>query len=79
MRVALALASLAALGGCQTLPAVVVTGGDTFDVRYDAAVQTEVQVDSKANEHCGTLAANFVSAATRYDGFAYRTYRCGRR
>ena len=79
MRVAFALASLAALDACQTLPAVVVTGGDTFDVRYDAAVQTAAEVDAKANEHCGTVAANFVSAATRYDGFAYRTYQCAGR
>ncbi|WP_135210059.1 hypothetical protein [Vitreimonas flagellata] len=79
MRVALALASLAALGACQTLPAVVVTGGDTFDVRYDAAVQSEAQVDARANEYCGRSAATFVSAATRYDGFAYRTYRCAGR
>ncbi|UPT65166.1 MAG: hypothetical protein M0D54_12340 [Hyphomonadaceae bacterium JAD_PAG50586_4] len=76
---ALALASLAALSACQTLPAVVVTGGDTFDVRYDAAVQTEAQVDAKANQHCGSVAANFVSAAARYDGFAYRTYQCAGR
>jgi hypothetical protein len=79
MRVALALISLAALGACQTLPAVVVTGGETFDVRYDAAVQTQAQVDAKANEHCGTSTADFVSAATRYDGLAYRTYRCAGR
>ena len=79
MRVALALGSLAALSACQTLPAVIVIGGDTFDVRYDAAVQTEAEVDAKANEHCGTSTANFVSAANRYDGFAYRTYRCAGR
>jgi hypothetical protein len=74
MRAALLLAA-AALAGCETLPAVVITGGETFDVRYDAAAHAVAQVDAKANQHCGG-AAEFVSQETRFDGFAYRTYRC---
>jgi hypothetical protein len=64
-----------ALAGCETLPAVVISGGDTFDVRYDAAAHTPAQADAKAREHCGG-AAELVSQETRFDGFAYRTYRC---
>jgi hypothetical protein len=79
LRRALALLALAAVAACQTLPQVVVTGGETFDVRYDAAVQTIAEVDAKANEHCSSGAAGYVSQETRFDGFAYRTYRCAGR
>lgn len=75
MRPALLLSLVLGVAACQTLPAVVVTGGDTFDVRYDADTQTAVQADAKAQQHCDG-AADFVSEETRYDGFAYRTYRC---
>jgi hypothetical protein len=78
MRTLAALVALAALGACQTLPAVVVTGGETFDVRYDAAMQTPEQAEARAQQHCGGP-ATFVSSETRYDGFAYRTYRCAGR
>ena len=72
------LSVLVLVAACQTLPAVVVTGGDTFDVRYDAGAQTVAEADAKATQHCGG-AATFVSAETRYDGFVYRTYRCSGR
>lgn len=78
MKQLVVLSALALLAACQTLPAVVVTGGDTFDVRYDASAQTVTEADAKANQYCGGP-ATFVSAETRYDGFAYRTYRCSRR
>ena len=77
MKAALAIGFAMALAACQTLPAVVITGGDTFDVRYDAAAQTAAQADAKANEHCRGASA-FVSEQTRFDGFSYRTYRCAR-
>jgi len=79
LRRALALLAIIAVAACQTLPQVVVTGGDTFDVRYDAATQTVAEVDAKANEHCSNGAAGYVSQETRFDGFAYRTYRCAGR
>jgi hypothetical protein len=60
------------------LPQVVITGGDTFEVRYDASAQTTQQADAAAATHCGAPAA-FVSAETKFDGFAYRTYRCAGR
>ncbi|MEZ6021864.1 MAG: hypothetical protein R3C16_00175 [Hyphomonadaceae bacterium] len=69
-----------ALGACvSTLPQVVEQPGDIFDVRYDAAGQTQAEVDAVANAHCSNGAAGFVSQETRFDGFAYRTYRCARR
>jgi hypothetical protein len=73
----LALAALFALSACATaLPQVVERDGDTFDVRYDAAVHTQAEVDAKANAHCANGAAGYVSQQTGFDGFAYRTYRC---
>jgi hypothetical protein len=76
MRMA-ALAATFALSGCATtLPQVVERPGDIFDVRYDANVQTQAEVDAKANAHCPNGAAGYVSQQTGYDGFAYRTYRC---
>jgi hypothetical protein len=76
IRVTLAAAFLA-LAGCATpLPHVVERSGDTFDVRYDPAVQSETEVDAVANAHCANGAAGYVSQETRFDGFAYRTYRC---
>ncbi len=73
----LALTVLLALGACATqLPQIVEREGDTFDVRYDAAVQTQTEVDAKANAHCANGAAGYVSQQTGFDGFAYRTYRC---
>ena len=71
-----ALLALSALGACQSLPQVVERDGDIFDVRYDAAVQTQAQVDALANSHCPNGRAGYVSQQTGYDGFAYRTYRC---
>ncbi len=74
---ALVFLALAALVACATpLPHVIVTGGDTFEVRFDQNTQTDADADAKAREHCGGAAA-FISGETRYDGFAYRTYRCG--
>ena len=76
MRVPIASA-LFALGACATaLPQVVSGEGDTFAVRYDAAAQTQAEVDAVANAHCANGAAGYVSQDTRFDGFAYRTYRC---
>ena len=77
IRATLAAAVLLALAACATaLPHVVEQPGDIFDVRYDAAVQTQAEVDAVANAHCANGAAGYVSQETRYDGFAYRTYRC---
>jgi hypothetical protein len=39
-------------------------------------VQTQAEVDAKANSHCSNGAAGYVSQQTGFDGFAYRTYRC---
>jgi len=76
MRAALP-AALLALAACATpLPHVVERAGDLFDVRYDAAVQTQAEVDAKANANCANGAAGYVSHETRFDGFDYRTYRC---
>jgi len=76
MRMA-ALAALLALAACATtLPQIVEREGDIFDVRYDAAVQTQLEVDAAANAHCANGAAGYVSQQTGFDGFAYRTYRC---
>jgi|CXWL01.1.fsa_nt_gi hypothetical protein len=75
MRLFIPLALLA-LAGCQTLPAVVVTGGDTFEVRYDPQASSEGEVEARAQRHCSG-AVTFVSSETRFDGLAYRTYRCG--
>lgn len=76
MRMA-ALAALAALGACATaLPQIVEREGDTFDVRYDPAVQSQAEADAKANAHCANGAAGYVSQQTGFDGLTYRTYRC---
>jgi putative hemolysin len=76
----LALTALLALTACATaLPQVVERDGDAFDVRYDAAVHTQAEVDAKANTHCSGGAASYVSQQTGFDGFAYRTYRCAPR
>ena len=79
MRMALALASLAALGGCATsLPQVIVTGGATFDVRYDSHVQTTMDADRLADQHCAGPAA-FESERVGFENLSYRTYRCRER
>ncbi len=75
MRGVLTLLALTALTACQTLPAVVPGEGGRFDVRYDAAQQSVAEVDARARIYCGG-AADFISGETRFDGFAYRTYRC---
>ena len=75
MRTLALLASLLALGACQTLPAVVLSGGDTFEIRYDAGAQSSADADARARQYCNGD-AEFVSEQTKYDGFAYRTYRC---
>ncbi len=75
MRAVAALLALMALGACQTLPAVIAGSNGAFDVRYDAAQQTVGVVDARANAYCNG-AATFISGETRFDGFAYRTYRC---
>ncbi len=72
-----ALTLLVALAACATqLPQIVGREGDTFDVRYDAAVQTQAEADAKAKSHCSNGAAGYVSQQTGFDGLAYRTYRC---
>jgi len=70
-------AALLALGGCQTLPQVIATGADTFDVRY-AAPTTIAEVDARAAAICAN-APQLVGSGTRYDGFTYRSYRCHRK
>lgn len=75
---ALVLAPLMAGAACQTLPAVVVTGANAFDIRYDAAASTVADVDARARAYCGR-AAVLISGETRFDGFAYRSYRCAER
>ena len=73
----LALTLMFALAACAAqLPQIVEREGDTFDVRYDATVQTQAEVDAKANSHCANGAAGYVSQQTGFDGFVYRTYRC---
>jgi len=68
---------LLALGACATsLPQIVERSGETFDVRYDPAVQSQAQVGALANAHCSSGAAAYVGQRTGFDGFAYRTYRC---
>jgi hypothetical protein len=65
------------LSACATaLPQIVEREGDTFDVRYDAGVQTQTEVDARAATHCEAAAATYVSQQTGFDGLAYRTYRC---
>jgi outer membrane biogenesis lipoprotein LolB len=65
------------LAACATaLPQVVERDGDTFDVRFDAAVHTQADVDAKANAHCPNGAAGYISEQTGFDGLSYRTYRC---
>lgn len=75
MRTLAPILALLALAACQSLPHVVVTGGDTFDVRYDSETQSADEADARAERHCGA-AAELVSEEIRFDGFAYRTYRC---
>ena len=75
MRAALILVALVALSACQTLPAVVPGADGYFDIRYDAAQQQIGEVDARARVYCGG-GAEFISGETRFDGFAYRTYRC---
>jgi hypothetical protein len=77
MKILAAVSALLLLSACATtLPQIVLSGGDTFAVRYDGRTQSVEEADVKANQHCATSAAVFVSAETRYDGLAYRTYRC---
>ncbi|MEZ5994498.1 MAG: hypothetical protein R3C25_01955 [Hyphomonadaceae bacterium] len=76
----LLLAALAALGACATtLPQIVQREGGAFDVRYDASVQSAEEADAKANGHCPSAQAEFISQETGFDGFAYRSYRCAER
>jgi len=76
MRGAVILLALVALAACQTLPAVIPgAAGGAFDVRYDAAQQSIGEVDARARTYCNG-GADFISGETRFDGFAYRTYRC---
>jgi hypothetical protein len=66
----------AVAAACATpLPQVIPTGAATFEVRYDPAAQTTAEADARANQHCGGE-AEFIAGETRYDGFAYRSYRC---
>ncbi|MDX2277076.1 MAG: hypothetical protein NW206_16640 [Hyphomonadaceae bacterium] len=71
----LVLAALAA--SCATaLPQVVPNSDGSFAVRFDQNVVTLDQVDAQARIHCNGAIAQFVAQETRFDGFAYRTYRC---
>ncbi len=72
-----AAAALLALGACQTLPQVIATGADTFDVRY-ATPTTVVEVDARAAAICLNT-PQMIGSGMRYDGFAYRSYRCHRK
>ena len=73
----LLITALFALGACQTLPQVIATGADTFDVRY-AAPTTIAEVDARAAAICAN-APQLLGSGTRFDGFAYRSYRCHRK
>jgi hypothetical protein len=77
----LALTVLFALGACATtLPQVVVTGGETFDVRYDSHVQLPAEADRIADGHCGAQRiASFESERVGFEDLSYRTYRCRER
>jgi hypothetical protein len=79
MRILVLIAAIALSACAATLPQIVERDGDTFDVRFDAAVHSQADVDAKANSHCPNGAAGYVSQQTGFDGFAYRTYRCARR
>ena len=76
------ISSAIALSACATALPQIVPGEphtDTFAVRYDQNLQTQAEVDAAANANCANGAAGYVSQETRFDGFAYRTYRCARR
>jgi hypothetical protein len=76
LRNAALAASLVGLAACQTLPAVVAEQGGRFSIRYDAKATTVAQADARAAQQCGAP-AQYLSQETRFDGFQYRTYRCG--
>lgn len=78
MKRALALSALL-LSACATaLPQIVPGEGGAFAVRYDQTAHTVAEADAAANVNCANGGAEYVSQETRFDGFAYRTYRCGR-
>jgi hypothetical protein len=76
MRFSALIAAIALSACATTLPQIVEREGDTFDVRYDAAIHTQADVDAKASTHCENAVASYVSQQTGFDGLAYRTYRC---
>ena len=71
-------AALLGLAACQTLPEVITTGRDTFDVRYDGSKSNAAEVDVRAAQICAGPPL-LTGSGTRFDGFAFRSYRCRRR
>ncbi|MGE0595182.1 MAG: hypothetical protein AB7P07_02350 [Hyphomonadaceae bacterium] len=74
----LLLSALAALSACATpLPQIVVRGSHDFDIRYDNTVSNAPAIDEQAQARCP--GAVLTGEGQRYDGFAYRSYRCPNR
>ncbi len=63
------------LVGCQTMPEVVNSTGDTFEIRYDPMLSDVQEVDELANRRCSGF-AEFVTGRARVDTMKFRTYRC---
>jgi hypothetical protein len=77
MRHALILTLAALATSCATaLPQVVPNSDGSFAVRFAQESVPFDQVDAQARTHCNGAIPQFVGQETRFDGFAYRTYRC---
>jgi hypothetical protein len=77
MRSALILALAVLAASCATaLPQVVRNSDGSFAVRFDQASVPFDRVDAQARTQCNGAIPQFVGQETRFDGFAYRTYRC---
>ena len=72
------LAAAVALSACSTLPQVIVTGPETFDVRFDQGATSSEEADARAATLCNGP-PQFVSSAVKFDGLTYRSYRCHRK
>ena len=62
------------LAACASLPQVIPTGTDTFDIRYDNLKTSPDQADAAAHQRCPN--AQLVSGNIGSDGLSYRSYRC---
>ena len=65
------------LSACQTLPQVIATGPQTFDVRYAQGTPV-ADVDARAAAVCSDTPA-LVGSGQRFDGFQFRSYHCHRK